>query len=420
MPVTRSQQPPVIAIHGKDFEPADGSFERVRKGDREAYFRQLAKYAYDQKLRELNKAIAPDGSKLLRRQKPRRDHATGPVLSPHWSESRFQTALRWAQRNGREAVLYWVKPWSRIVGYWSLGVRGIVRDVVGLTDQSIARIKSQIAQWWSARVAKGRMGEAAFIYASPPLAVGGKISGSTFAGSLPQRPALFASPAPVPIRPAIVPPPELLPNLPAYTIVQKLNPIYEAAGVRQTTLEAIQRTVRLLGRTQAKEPLIETAKRFGIKRPIETKKEAVRLIGLTLTERWRSARPGPPLRTGPLPPTPPGPPGRPMAPTPFRPDSGAPDTIPYRPTRKIAAIAGIALGVGLAVVGVVELVKQLIELPQAEAATAFRSAAPELSTVELGQVATGIGLGRQGYGLVSTRNQLVEAILGWIGRKRVG
>lgn len=146
-----------FAAYGPDVEPLDPGFAAVPPAERKAYFRQLGLEMRDRKYAELRKGIDVNGAKMPRRKRPRRDGATGPVLSPHWSDSRFRTQLRWDGQTDR-AVLWWLKPWAKVVSAHARGrVRGApVRDVIGLTSASMATAVDRARKWYDARQAKRR------------------------------------------------------------------------------------------------------------------------------------------------------------------------------------------------------------------------------------------------------------------------
>lgn len=297
MPVLVTKRPtPIIVITGPDFEPL-GGLDREPVTERRAYWREIAHEAYLLKLKELNKGIDVDGQQLTPRKKPRRDSATGPVLSPHWSGSRFESELQWHVRGDSEAVLTWKQPFARIVSYHAEPQGGHLprRDVVGLTAQSQAKLKAHGDRWWTARVNKGRRGAAARTTLGGYQPVGQVVLRKEITHTRRVKP-----------RPAHVAAPEIAGPKPAYKLVQDLGPIWEAAGLKRTTVQEIAETVRRLEATQSGPTLTELARRLGITRPIAGKPEAVRLIERNLKERLRSGPelPPPPAKRPPPPPVP--------------------------------------------------------------------------------------------------------------------
>lgn len=175
--------------------------------DRRAYWRQLALECRDEKYRELHRGIDVNGARLRPRLHPRPDHARGPVLVPHFSDSRFRTSLRWA--GGADgAVLWWKWPWNRIVAYHARGIPShlgvIIRDVVGLTSGGLRRALARARAWWESRIAGSRTGDAAVTvqaaasYTAPVPVGGGVGSGGN-----------WRKPPPRPFRPPSLSPPIL-------------------------------------------------------------------------------------------------------------------------------------------------------------------------------------------------------------------
>jgi hypothetical protein len=161
MPVVADLGKAQFRITGDDFAPSDIAWLRAEENDKRAYWSNLAVLARDAKYLELSKGLGVNGQRLPTRKRPRHDMAAGPVLVPHWSDSRFRTQLRWkATVDG--AVLWWKSPWGRIVGYHARGeVRGApVRNVVGITIDNQAKIRRKALQWWEAKVSAGAMGRA--------------------------------------------------------------------------------------------------------------------------------------------------------------------------------------------------------------------------------------------------------------------
>ncbi|MGE4196023.1 MAG: hypothetical protein AB7G11_02720 [Phycisphaerales bacterium] len=343
MPITVTRQPPVIRITGSDFAPPDLVF--ASQADREAYWLQVAVLARDAKYQELHQGIDIHGQRRYRKRR-RRDRANGPFLTPHRSGSRMRTELRWDQYEGRGAILYWLRPWATVVGHWASGVRGVVHDVIGFTAKSIDRIKRKAFAWWSGRAAHRR---AALVrggddgLGAQEAALG--IHGRRVADTL-RRGVFGPSPTEVLVAgrgPDVarnVPGVAFTQREPAWTLMQKLRPLWDAASVRRTTRAAIEATVTSLDATQTEATLVELVRRFGVTEPIPTKARAVVLIRANLVERWRSARP-----FGGMAPEPPPPPPRPpRTPTPTQ-----PPLAPRQPSLPTRARVPVPVPVPLAV-----------------------------------------------------------------------
>ena len=161
MPVVADLGKAQFRIGGDDFAPSDIAWFRAQEIDKRAYWANVAILARDAKYQELAKGIGVNGQRLRARKRPRRDKAAGPVLVPHWSDSRFRTQLRW-QATVDGAVLWWKSPWGKIVGYHARGeVRGApVRNVVGITIDNQAKIRRKALEWWDGKVSAGAMGRA--------------------------------------------------------------------------------------------------------------------------------------------------------------------------------------------------------------------------------------------------------------------
>lgn len=161
MPIFSDPDRARFTITGPDVEPVDVAWLSATPADRRAYYGQLAVEARDRKLSELNRGIGVDGSRLPPRRHPRHDRARGPVLSPHYSDSRFETELRTIVTE-TECVLYWRNPWGRIVSYHARGgPHTPIRNVIGLTHADLQKAVMATRLWWAGRVSAGRVGEGA-------------------------------------------------------------------------------------------------------------------------------------------------------------------------------------------------------------------------------------------------------------------
>lgn len=332
MPVYADIQRARFTLSGADLAPP--SVFAASDRDRAAFWTQVAVLARDRKYAELHRGVGVDGAKLKPRERVRRDRANGPVLVPHFSDSRFRTMLRWAgTRDG--AVVFWKAPWAKIVRYHAEGVRYpngrvIVRNVVGLTRQSVEWVRRRAAAWWEARVAAGRMGDRAFTVqgglALDARGGDGAVAGGW--GKAPPRPtgSIFAPP-PESFRPVR---PTRLAYRPAD--VPELHRLVEdwmaAAGRAAVTRASIADFVRTLDLTQTTDALRSVLYRLGVPDPPGDRTEVLRLVRLQITER---------LRTGRRPP---------LAPLP--PDAGARPRLFARRRRRLSGVALIVAAIAAA------------------------------------------------------------------------
>ena len=246
MPVLPDLSRAQIRIGGPDFEPPGPEWRWTTPDQRRGYWREVAVLSRDEVYRQLHKGIGANGEKLPPRRRPRRDHANGPVLSPHWSDSRFRTELRW-QGTPDGAVLWWRSPWGRIVGYHARGeVRGApARNVIGITVQGQERVKKKAAEWWASQVRTGRMGTGVTMLGNLPMAAGAE--GLTWRRSPPPRkPGGFS---PVPPAPRFVlsgkskERGDILVRVDLSRLLADVGPELQQ-GMRPTSLEAVRREVQ--------------------------------------------------------------------------------------------------------------------------------------------------------------------------------
>jgi len=287
MPVTPNVSRAQITITGPDFSPGTPEWATATPEQRRGYWREVAVLARDEVYRQLTKGIDANGEKMRARKRPRRDHATGPVLSPHWSDSRFRTELRW-QGTPDGAVLWWRSPWGKIVGYHARGmVRGApARNVVGITAQGQERIKAKAVQWWASQVRTGRMGVGVTMLGTLPMAAGAE--GLVWRRSPPprERGSIFG---PVPtVPPPLVPPPQFSRIDRPWAVIQKLSAWWNAAGRGRVRDADIGRILDRMDRVLPLADLVEVVARFGVREVPTTKVRALELIGLNLRERLRS------------------------------------------------------------------------------------------------------------------------------------
>lgn len=152
MPLVVNADKANFRISGADFEPwRDEAWQRAGTEERRQYWDKVGELAFHEKKKELRRGIDIHGKRLKPIKYRRPDGSTGPPLSPHQPNSRFQRNLSWA--NGANGcTVFWQGGWSRIVGAHASGYGNLpVRDVVGLTVASQARVKEGARLWWSNR-----------------------------------------------------------------------------------------------------------------------------------------------------------------------------------------------------------------------------------------------------------------------------
>jgi hypothetical protein len=295
MPQFTRLDPPDIVLTGADVEPTEEWWLFLSPRQRETYYLQLAVAMRDGLYRQLHKGIGANGQRLRGRKGPRHDRATGPVLVPHWSDSRFRTQLRW-EATGRMARLYWLDPWASIVSYHARGlVRGApVRNVIGLCAAELERAVKQARKWyagqdWATPGAMVAMAPAA------RQAVTGAVAGferTRVALGLPPLPSVPWLTRPIELR-APLPPARVAPPLPvgldAAEVAQRVRVVYDAAGRAATTDAAIRQTMRRLERYRLG-TLREVAVRLGIDPAPDDRDAVLELIRRTLVDRLREAR----------------------------------------------------------------------------------------------------------------------------------
>jgi hypothetical protein len=323
MPQIRDRARAVFTLRGREFEPVgDPRWVHAPPSEKRAYWNEVARLAYEARRSELLKGVGADGRKLRPRRRRRRDGATGPVLDPHWSTSRFVTNLDYQGFPDR-ALVFWKRPWAKIVSYHALGlVRGApVRDVVGITPKAQERVAASARKWWSNRTRRGE-----------DL---GPLGRAHFQGprGLPPGAVLLGQPKRASTRPQKVATPVITPGQPAYQVAQAVDAVYQAAGAGASGRRQVEQTVARLHALGAGVAL-EVAGRFGIT-GARTKAEAVTGIRRMLLERLAS---GLRIHRPETPPTPPTPPAAPPIPLPA-PPKPAPRPGP-RP-RRVAVLPGV-------------------------------------------------------------------------------
>lgn len=129
--------------------PGDWTHADARlKGDYLAYVADLARRV---KVEQLRRAMGADGERLIRRKQARKDNARGPVLSPHYTNSRTQKWLNATSNKRDETVtVFWKFGWGRILGFHARGeVRGApVRNVIDYAPAIEREIRKLAADWW--------------------------------------------------------------------------------------------------------------------------------------------------------------------------------------------------------------------------------------------------------------------------------
>jgi hypothetical protein len=284
-------------LSGAQFAPSDQEWRRANGGERKAYWDQVAVYARDAKFRELHKGLDVTGRKMPPRRRERHDRARGPVLLPHFSDSRFRTMLRYnATESG--AKLYWAKPWARIVSFHARGeVRGApARDVIGLSPASQEWVTKKAREWWAGQPNRGLRSDNA-----RTLLMGGdaeRLAGAEFVSDWGRAPArtredvrLFGRPRD---RDLATPSRQPLPIFrrfdPPWAVYQQVERVYAAAADLRTSEADIRRAVAGLERSQPLAILAEVCRRLGITEEITTRERALDLIARTLGDRLKETK----------------------------------------------------------------------------------------------------------------------------------
>jgi hypothetical protein len=350
MPQFTRLDPPDVVLTGADVEPTEEGWLFEPANRKQAYYQQLAVLMRDGLYRQLFKGIGANGARMKRRKYPRADGGNGPVLSPHWSDSRFRTHMRW-EATGQRARIYWLDPWASIVSYHARGlVRGApVRNVIGLceVEQEVAIRKAR--KWYAGQPWANQPGPLTPVL---PVAMGAaerELVTNAYAGFGRAREALGLAPiremnyvvqlrvpikppsglppfvparpgGALPERPPVIVAPPIPRGLSGMEVEQRFRLIYEAAGRAATTDPAIDQTIRRLGAYNLS-TLHEVAFRVGINPIPNNKADIVELLRRTLDGRLREARRlrggggAQPPRPNPVPPRPPitGPARRPVA-----------------------------------------------------------------------------------------------------------
>lgn len=141
-------------------EPTDPSWANAATTDRRAFYQRSGEVAVRILREQLRLAIGADGQKMIPRQKRRRDGANGPVLSPHYGQSRTMRLMTFkAWDHG--VTVFWQGgmsrtqklPWGKILGFHAHGevIGAYLRDV-RLAPRSIRKIVIEMARWWEIRM----------------------------------------------------------------------------------------------------------------------------------------------------------------------------------------------------------------------------------------------------------------------------
>jgi hypothetical protein len=292
MPVAADLAKAQFRLAGADFTPPGDAWATASRDDREAYWDNVAILARDAKYAELRKGIGVDGQRLPPRKRGRHDRASGPVLIPHWSDSRFRTQLMAAgSKDG--AVLWWKAPWGRIVGYHARGeVRGApIRNVVGLTSESAEAVRRKSLKWWAGMADAGSLGGRKYEVA------GRLISGTEDSDILwstgwrkpPPRPrdSIFVAPTPLrPVAPTRTPQRRLAP-----WELHRVLAGWMAAGSRLATDEpAVDALLHTLADTQDLTSLRVALIQLGVYEPAPTMDRVIELIRRQIVTRLKSGR----------------------------------------------------------------------------------------------------------------------------------
>ena len=305
MPQTRDPNNAWFALSGPDCAPEERGFAGDPPAERARYWKELARLMFEERRSELFKGLGVDGHRLSKRKDPRRDGATGPVLIPHFSASRFSTKMSYAGEPDR-AVVTWDKDWVVVVaGHASGRATGTVRDVCGLTPSGIVRVVKQARKWWAGQkrhVPWYEQGDTVGM----PVPAGARQVGRTFTA------ADLAPEGPVPT-------PPILSGTPTHTTHQQFEEVFRAATRAQLDQRQIAQTVARLAFLTTPE-LVDLAKRVGIIPAPSDRATLLELLRRTLVQRQLEAerllnrKPPQPPSGGTPPPNPPSSPPKPSAP----------------------------------------------------------------------------------------------------------
>jgi hypothetical protein len=296
MPVTANLAKAHFRVEGPDFTPSGREWDALHARDRQKYWKHAGFLAERLKHRELMMGMGVDGRPLPPRKRMRRDFAEGPVLVPHWTDSRFTTQLRYVA-NATGATLYWAAPWGRIVGYHARGeVRGApVRNVIGLTRGSQEILSRQLAKRWNER--------ASWIGAAGLLGMGGEML-TAEPGKYRVRPFVagtwaydyvkqeMARGAASPLSWAPNRPSPIVPSRAVYGSPTKLSQVPQAmelAGRGQMSQTQIKRFVQQVSNTSTLADMKQALVQLGVMAEVYSKRQAAMMLERNLQERNREA-----------------------------------------------------------------------------------------------------------------------------------
>jgi hypothetical protein len=299
MPIDADKRRARFTLSGSDIAPA--GVEGASPEDRRAFWRFVGVSARDEVFAMLRKSVGVDGKPLRGRVRMRRDRARGPVLIPHVNDSRYITQLRWQASPGG-AVLWWRWPWGKIVSLHAQGIRGVVRDVVGLTAEALERVIRKAGKWWESRISRGRP----TITASQPVVFTikpGQLPPGVRILDRPSTVSRFGKPAPRPADSIFTPPPfpranpvrpVLLPAmpLPPWELQRLTSTLMDAAWRKATTEAEIDKFVRAVRETQSLHDLVDVLYRLGVDQVVGEWEEALDLLKRQAMERLRGRFPG--------------------------------------------------------------------------------------------------------------------------------
>jgi len=151
-------------------EPTDLAWTLADDATRAAFRREVVRLVLAEKDSELAAGRDRHGLKLARITKWTREHRrsemgeadpSAPPLTPAYGLSRTRAYLDGRATQG-EAEFFWRSGWGKILHYHRIGARNAwakrgrlpVRDVIGLSNASINRVRSGVLLWWQARQPK--------------------------------------------------------------------------------------------------------------------------------------------------------------------------------------------------------------------------------------------------------------------------
>ena len=273
-----------FALSGSDAAPTGLAWLAAAPLAKRAYWRHLAGEMVAEKRRELHKGIGVDGQRLRPRKRPRPDGARGPVLAPHYADSRFTIKLRSRGLDDR-AQVWWVRDWAPVVeGHATGEATGVVRDVCGLTAEGQRRAIRRARAWWDGQHPDSF---ATMFNVQPPPG---------YVQATPTRRTTDLAPPPGPA-------PPIRPGMRGWEAYQAFNAIFAAAAWGRTTPAQIEAVTRRLAVLPV-DVVRDVAARAGVIPAPADKTQALALLRRALLDRLAEARrlhppPPPPIRTPP-------------------------------------------------------------------------------------------------------------------------